>query len=104
MAEKKFPFDFMQCVEVYPNGAALRVFGDTFWTQKLAYHSASANGSAAKVEYLGFSNPGAGISASGWAIKFLGYDASGSITDIKWASGSLAMERMWDDRTTYVYS
>lgn len=101
---KKFPFDFMECIEVTSNGNYLRTAGDTFWLQRLAYHSASANGTGAKVEYIGFANPGAGISASSWAIKFLGYDASGSVTGIQWSGGSLALNKMWDDRTTYVYS
>lgn len=100
MAEKKFPFDFMQCVEVYPNGAALRTFGDSFFTQKLAYHSATAS----KIEYVGFTNPGNGISASAWAIKQILYNSAANETDIKWAGGTLSMERMWDDRTSYTYS
>lgn len=100
---KKFPFDFMECVESWPNGAALRTFGDTFWTQQLSYHSASA-GANGQVEYIGFTNPGNGISASAWAIKRLMYDSSGNISAIAWASGSLAMTRMWADRTTYTYS
>lgn len=103
MSEKKFPFDFMQCVEVYPNGAYVRTAGDTFWTNMFSYHSASA-GANGKIEYLGFSNPGNGISASAWAIKFFGYDASGNITKTLWAGGSLSLNKMWDDRTVYTYS
>jgi hypothetical protein len=103
VAEKKFPFDFMQCVEVYPNGAALRTFGDTFFTSKFAYHSASA-GVDGKIEYLGYTNPGNGISSSAWAIKMFSYDASGNITDIKWSGGTLSLDKMFDDRVTYTYS
>jgi len=102
MAEKKFPFDFMQCVEVVESGSYIRTAGDTFWMQKLAYHSASAVANA-KVEYIGFANPGAGISASAWAIKRLTYDASGNVTDITWANSSLSLARMWDDRVSYQY-
>lgn len=97
---KKFPFDFMDCVEVYPNGSAIRTYGDTFWTQKLAYHSATAS----KIEYIGFARPGSGISASAWAIKQIRYNASALETDILWATGSLSMQRVWDDRTGYSYS
>ncbi len=93
----------MECVEVYPNGAALRTFGDTFWTQNLAYHSASA-GANGQLEYVGFSNPGLGISASGWAIKQMLYDSNGNLSAIKWAEGSISMERKWADRVLYTYS
>lgn len=99
---KKFPFDFMQCIEPVGNGSFLRVAGDTFWQQRLAYHSASA-GADGKVEYLGLSRPGAGISASGWSIKRISYDSNGNASAIQWALSSLAMARKWDDRTTYVY-
>ena len=103
MAEKKFPFDFMRCVEVVESGSYVRTAGDTFWTQKLAYHSASA-GANGKVEYIGVANPGAGISASAWAIRRLTYDASGNVTDILWAGASLNLSKMWDDRSVYTYS
>lgn len=97
---KKFPFDFMECIEVTSEGSYLRTAGDTFWLQRLAYHSASAS----KAEYIGFAKPGAGISASAWAIKFLGYDSSSNVTGVLWSGGSLAINKMWDDRATYTYS
>ena len=101
--QKKFPFDFMECVEVTSNGAYLRVSSEGFYSQKFAYHSASAS----VTEYIGYANPGAGISASAWAIKQLLYSNTASgplISDILWANGSLARERMWADRAIYTYS
>ena len=100
---KKFPFDLMRCIEGEGRGSFLRVASDSFFLQRFSYHSASANGSGAKIEYVGYANPGVGISASGWAIKRLGYDASGSITDITWAKSTLALTSMFDDRATYTY-
>jgi len=97
---KKFPFDFMDCVEVTSSGSYLRTAGDTFWSQRLSYHSASSS----KVEFIGFSRPGAGISASAWAIKFLTYDASANVTGITWSEGELALNKMWADKLTYNYS
>lgn len=99
---KKFPSSFLDCIEIVENGGYVRTAGDTFYLQRLSYHSASA-GANGKVEYIGMANPGAGISASAWAIKRLTYDASGNVTSIEWANSSLAMARMWDDRQTYVY-
>lgn len=100
---KKFPFDLMECVEETTHGNFLRVSSEGFYTQKIAYHSASAS----VTEYIGFANPGAGISASAWAIKRLLYTNSAVgplVNEIAWASGSLARERMWDDRSTYSYA
>lgn len=99
---KKFPFDFTECIEVTSSGNYLRVAGDTFWQQRLAYHSASA-GVNAQVEYIGFSRPGVGISASGWAIKRLSYDAYGNVSAIQWAGSSLAINKVFDDRVSYTY-
>lgn len=97
---KKFPFDFMDCVEVTSAGSYLRTAGDTFWAQRISYNSASAT----KAEFIGFARPGVGISASGWAIKFLGYDSSANVTGITWAGGELSTNKMWADRLTYNYS
>lgn len=96
---KKFPFDFMECVETYPSGHFLRT-SDIFFAKKLSYHSASAS----NAEYVGWANPGNGISASAWAIQMIKYNASGNITDILWADGDIKMNNVWDDRVTYTYS
>jgi YD repeat-containing protein len=98
----KFPTALLECIESTSNGNYLRVAGDTFWQQRLIYHSASA-GVDGQVEYIGFARPGVGISASGWAIKRLTYDASGNVTQITWAGSSLAINKIFDDRTEYVY-
>lgn len=100
---KKFPFDFMECVEITGKGGFLRVADSTFYTKKFTYHSASA-GANGKIEYVGFTNPGNGISASAWAIQRITYDASGNSTDVAWAGGSIALNKMFDDRTTYQFS
>lgn len=97
---KKFPFDFMECVEVTGKGSFLRVADSSFYTQKFSYLSACATA----IEYKGYTNPGNGISASAWAIQMFTYDVSANITDIKWAGASLSLNKMFDDRTTYSYS
>ena len=97
--ERHFPSDFMQCIEGSGRGSFLRVGSDSFFTQRLFYHSASAS----KIEYVGFSNPGVSISASGWAIKLLTYNASGNVTGVTWAGSSLALNKVLDDRVTYTY-
>jgi len=96
---KKFPFDLMQCVEVTSKGAFMRVGSDSFFTQRLAYHSATSD----KLEYLGMANPGLGVSASGWAIKRISYDGSARETAIEWANSELSLKAVWDDRVNEAY-
>lgn len=97
---KKFPFSLIECIEVTEKGNYLRVASDSFFTKKIYYHSASAS----NIEYLGYANPGNGISASAWAIKRYLYNSDGNPIDEQWSEGSLAMNRVIDDRTTYTYS
>lgn len=100
---KKFPFSLIECVEVTNKGNFMRVADSNFYTKMFALHSASAQANG-KIEYIGFANPGNGISASAWAIQQIAYDASGNASAIRWSGGELALNKMFDDRTTYSYS
>ena len=98
---RKFPFDFMECVD--PSGKFLAVAEDGRSKILITLHSASAQANG-QIEYIGLSSPGASISASAWAIKRVQYDASGNATAVVWAQGTNAKSFMFDDRTTYTYS
>ena len=54
--------------------------------------------------YIGKAGPGATKAQELWQIKKLTYDASGNCTDIQFASGSLAFDKIWNSRTGYNYS
>lgn len=95
-----FPFALLQCIEGTGKGRALRTFGDTFFTQRVTYHTATAT----SPEYVGYTEPGNGISASAWAVKRILYDSNGQASAIQWASGNIAMNKVFDDRTTYTYT
>jgi len=99
---KKFPFDLMSCVEVTEKGSFLRVGDSSFFSKRISYHSASAN----VVEYVAFTNAGGlgAISASAWAIKRITYNSSASPLTEAWAGGSLALNKVEDDKATYTYS
>lgn len=52
--------------------------------------------------YVGRAAPGTADDASGWKIKKLTY-TDGYLTDIKWADGSTATDKVWDSRADYTY-
>ena len=54
--------------------------------------------------YIGKALPGTAKTASGWQIMKITYDANGNATDIQWAGGSDAFDKIWNDRATYAYS
>lgn len=73
---------------------------DNFFAKRIAYYSASAS----NAEYIGWANPGVGVSASAWAIQNFQYNASGNVYAILWADGNVKMDNIWDDRATLTYS
>lgn len=53
--------------------------------------------------YVGFAVPGTATSAANWKIKKV-TDLGGDDYSIKWADGTDALTKVWDDRLTYTYS
>lgn len=68
------------------------------FTQALAYISGTS-----KQEYIGMALPGTGKGEAKWQIKKLTYDGN-KITDIKFAGGSDAFNKIFNNRTSYDYS
>lgn len=56
------------------------------------------------VLYAGRADPGATSSEAKWQIYKLTYDGNDNVTDIKWASGDLLFNKIWDNRASYIYS
>ena len=54
--------------------------------------------------YLGESLVGVASSAAGWRIRKITYDILGNATSILWAGGNDNFDKVWDLRSTYVYS
>ena len=67
------------------------------WTTKMEY-------SGTNVVYIGEAQPGTSTSSPNWRIKKLTYDSNNMVTDIKWAGGTNAFDKTWDDRASYTYS
>ena len=56
-----------------------------------------------KVEYQGWGNPGSLKSEAKWRIMKIIYSGN-FITGLTWASGNQNFDKIWDNRTTYIYS
>lgn len=56
-----------------------------------------------KVLYVGEAQPGTATSSPNWRIKKLTYSGN-LVTQIDWAGGSNAFDKIWDSRTSYTYS
>ena len=54
--------------------------------------------------YIGKTYPGKGKAEPFWKICKLTYDANGSVTDVQWASGNTEYDKVWNSRSSYVYS
>ncbi len=56
--------------------------------------------------YVGFSLPGTKESAGvlAWAIMKVTYSANGNATRVRFANGSVLMDKDWAQRTTYDYT
>lgn len=65
---------------------------------------AIANNAQNMAEYVGEANPGTAKAATGWRIKKIVYDANNAVTDVLWAEGSNAFDKVWNDYATYSYS
>lgn len=54
--------------------------------------------------YLGKAVIGSLTSAVVWQIRKFTVDVSSNLISILWASGNDSFDKIWDNRTTYVYS
>ena len=55
-------------------------------------------------EYVGYAEPGTASSAAKWQIRKVTYEANtDTIVSVKYAGGSAAFDKAWDDRDSYTY-
>lgn len=55
------------------------------------------------IEYQGEAIPGSAKNEAKWRIVKYVY-SDNNVTDIQFANGSVAFDKIWDDRTNYTYS
>lgn len=55
------------------------------------------------LEYVGKAQIGSAKTEAVWQIQKLTYDGS-NLTDVQWADGDDAFDKVWNDRETYTYS
>ena len=53
--------------------------------------------------YVGWADPGVDTSEAKWRIFKMTYSGS-NVTAVQFAGGSIRFNKVWDSRTTYVYS
>lgn len=58
----------------------------------------------ANLIYQGDAYAGTAAADASWRIKKLTYDANNNLTAIRFAGGTLAFSKVWNDRTTLSYS
>lgn len=68
------------------------------YTQKIE------NDSQGRAIYIGLAFPGTLTSLDKWQIKKLTYDSNSAVTDVQFAEGSNAFNKIWDLRGTYIYT
>jgi hypothetical protein len=56
------------------------------------------------VEYMGRAVPGTDKGLVGWQIQKFFYDASGNVTDVKWAGSSDRFAFVWTARAALTYA
>lgn len=54
--------------------------------------------------YLGLATPGVGTAEAKWQISKIERDAQKRIISLKYAGGSNAYDKVWDNRATYTYN
>lgn len=89
-------------VSPYDENGNPAFLGDLALSQRVAY-VASGDG-VGQPEYIGYAQPGSSDGSTVWSIKKLAYDSSSRVTSIKWADGTNAFTKEWDERATYTYS
>ena len=65
--------------------------------QRIAYSGANA-------EYIGYADPGVPDDKPLWLIYKLEYDGSGYVIGKRFASGTNAFDKIWDNRGDYSYA
>ena len=88
-------------------GASAPVIAQNFTSQQIdnfvhAYETRVAYDGSDNVEYIGKATPGADTAAAVWQIQKITYSGSNALT-IKYAGGTSAFSKAWDDRATYTY-
>jgi hypothetical protein len=68
------------------------------------YRTALDYDASGNVIYVGEAETGASKQSPVWRIKFLTYDTSDNITDIRWANGNQNFDKVWNDRMGYTYT
>lgn len=53
--------------------------------------------------YVGKAMIGSSASASAWQIKKIVYDINFNITDVQYANSSETFDKIWNNRTSYIY-
>lgn len=82
-------------------GVKARDYGNPF---KMRMDNTGGN-SGVEVLYLGEAEPGTSESAARWRIKKFTYDSgTNNVSQVDWASGTDNFDKVWDNRTSYVYS
>jgi len=61
-------------------------------------------GPAFNAFFVGEAKPGTAQTATGWRIKRITYDLNNNATNIEWANGSSAFDKIWASRALYTYS
>lgn len=62
------------------------------------------NNAQGQVVYLGYAQPGVATSAAVWQIRKITYDSMGAMTQVDFAEGSNAFDKIFDDYASYTYS
>jgi hypothetical protein len=73
-------------------------------TESVSHYTIKMAYSGSNLEYLGKAEIGTATAGSGWQVKKFSYDGSSNLTDILFAEGTDAFDKVWDSRTTYSYS
>jgi hypothetical protein len=73
-------------------------------TESASHYTTKLTYSGSNLEYLGKADIGTATTSSGWQIKKFTYDGSNNLTDIQYAEGTDAFDKIWDNRIGYSYS
>jgi len=73
-----------------------------FWGQPLTpdYATLIAYTAAGLQEYIGEAHPRSKANEAKWRIQKLTYNASGLMTERRWADGTAEFDKTWDDGVT----
>lgn len=82
-------------------GVIARDYGSPF---KMRMDNTGGN-SGTEILYLGEADPSALVTEARWRIKKFTYDSgTNNVSQVDWASGNDNFDKVWNSRTSYVYS